>query len=63
MWEQYKKTLIGMQLMIAVMTAVAYVLMYRNWQPAAVFFVAMQICAVGGAYWAMHLRKRVPPLR
>ena len=58
MWQQYKKTAVGMQLTIAVITAGAYWTMYRSLVPALSFFVVMQVGAVFGAYWGMRLKKR-----
>jgi len=58
MWQQYKKTLVGMQVTIAAFTAGAYLMMYRSFVPAAVFFVVMQIGAVFGAYWGARLKSR-----
>jgi uncharacterized membrane protein YfcA len=58
MWQQYKKTLVGMQLSIAVMTGAAYMMVYRSLPPAAVFFAVMQVGAVLGAYWGARLKSR-----
>jgi hypothetical protein len=58
MWEQYKKTVVGMQLSIAVMTGASYMLAFRSLAPAAMFFAVMQIGAVFGAYWGARLRNR-----
>jgi hypothetical protein len=58
MWEQYRKTFVGMQVTIAAITGGAYFTMYRSFVPAAVFFVVMQSGALLGAYWGMRLKKR-----
>jgi hypothetical protein len=58
MWDQYRRTWMGMQLSIAVMTAAVYMLMYRAWQPAALFFLVLQAGSVAGAFWATRLRRR-----
>jgi hypothetical protein len=58
-WEQYKRTLIGMQVTIAAFTVGSYFVMYRSLAPALVFFTTMQIGAVAGAFWATKLKKRV----
>ena len=58
MWEQYKKTLVGMQAVIAVITGCSYLTMYRSLAPAAMFFVVMQVGAVFGAYWGARLKSR-----
>ena len=56
--QQYQKTLVGMQVTIAVVTTGAYLSMYRSWAAAAVFFTVMQIGAVLGAYWGARLKSR-----
>ena len=58
MWDQYKRTLVGMQLTIAAFTAGAYVMTYRSLASAALFFVVMQVGAVFGAYWGARLKSR-----
>jgi heme/copper-type cytochrome/quinol oxidase subunit 4 len=60
MWEQYRRTMIGMQLSIALMTLASYMLMYRHWQPALLFFITMQAGSVAGAFWATRLKRRFP---
>jgi hypothetical protein len=60
MWEQYKKSFVGMQLVIVLVTAAAFLGLYRAWQPAAQLFVILQIAAFTGAYWATRIRKRFP---
>jgi hypothetical protein len=56
MWEQYRKTLWGMQLVIAMITFIVYRGMH-HWVPSLVFFTTMQIAAVVGAMWATRLRR------
>ena len=59
MWEQqYRKTFVGMQATIVLITAGAYFGLYRSWQMAAVFFVTMQVASITGAFWAARIRKR-----
>lgn len=59
MWlDQYKKTFVGMQITIAIFTAVMYLAVYRQVAAAAVFFLIMQVGAVAGAYWGTKLKKR-----
>jgi hypothetical protein len=60
MWDQYKKSLFGMQAVIALDTAAAYLQIYRAWQPTVMFFAILQIASVAGALWAIRIRKRFP---
>ena len=58
MLEQYKKTFLRIQIVIAVVTIV--VLAWTHvWPLAALFFVTMQLGAVSGAMWGVRLRDRV----
>jgi uncharacterized membrane protein YfcA len=58
MWKQYKKTFVGMQLVICAITG--GVLAWRHlWDLAAMFFVTMQIGAVLGAMWGQRLKSKV----
>jgi uncharacterized membrane protein YfcA len=58
MWKQYKKTFVGMQLVIWAITG--GVLAWRHlWDLAAMFFVTMQIGAVIGAMWGQRLKSKV----
>jgi len=58
MWEQYRKTLLGMQIVICAVTAAVYINMGHRWFAALVFFVTMQISALIGAMWASRLKGR-----
>jgi hypothetical protein len=58
MWEQYKKTLKGMQIIIAAITAGIFVWSHL-WTVAAMFFVTMQFAAVVGAMWGQRLKEKV----
>jgi hypothetical protein len=58
MWEQYKKSLWGMQLVMALVSAVLYLRVYRAWQPTLVFYAVLQISSVLGVYWGLRLRQR-----
>jgi len=60
MWQQYKKTLVGMQLTIAAFTVAAYLMMYRAPLPAAMFFAVLQVDALLGAYWGARLKSKTP---
>ncbi len=55
MWDQYRKTAKGMQLVIGVVTC-SILIWSRIWGLAAVFFVTMQVAAVIGAMWAVRLK-------
>ena len=58
MWEQYKKTAQGMQVVMLVVTALVFIASH-DVVIAGVFLVAMQIAAVVGAMWASRLRKKI----
>jgi len=59
MWEQYKKTLIGMQIVIFAVTAGIYSKFGQQITVALAFFVTMQLSAVLGAMWAARLKGRL----
>lgn len=61
MWEQYRKTFWGMQLVIALVTLAVYLRFYQHWLPTLQFFVILQIAGVAGGYWGSQLKKRVQP--
>ncbi|MEO8904822.1 MAG: hypothetical protein ABI488_20555 [Polyangiaceae bacterium] len=56
MWEQYRKTARGIQIVIALVT-VAVLIWSRAWAVGGVFFLAMQVSAVLGAGWATRLHR------
>jgi len=56
MWEQYRKTAKGIQIVIAIVT-IAIVIWSHHLAAGAVFFVAMQLSAVLGAGWATRLQR------
>jgi len=56
MWEQYKKTALGIQLVIAAVT-LAVLIWSRVLVVGGVFFLAMQLSAVLGAGWATRLSR------
>jgi hypothetical protein len=57
MWEQYRKTFWGMQVVIASVTA--GILLWRHaWDLAAVFLITMEISAVLGAAWGGRLQSK-----
>ena len=55
MWDHYKKTFRGIQIVIWLVTLSVYVFFGRQWQQAATFFLFMQVSAVMGAVWAARL--------
>jgi len=62
MWlTQYKKTFVGMQTVIALITAAVHLGMYRSWGPTASFFLVLQGASLAGALWASRIKRRVDP--
>jgi len=62
MWmQQYKKTFVGMQTVIALITALVYLGMYRSWGPTLSFFLVLQGAALAGALWASRIKRRLDP--
>jgi len=60
MWmKQYKKTFVGMQTVIALVTAAAFFGLYRSWEPTLSFFLVLQGAALAGALWASRLKRRI----
>ena len=53
MWERYRKTFVGMQVLIGGVTLGA--LLVFGLMPAVLFFVVMQLSSVIGAVWAARL--------
>jgi len=56
MWEQYRKTAKGIQIVIAIVT-IAVTILTWHLAAGAVFFIAMQLSAVLGAGWATRLQR------
>jgi hypothetical protein len=56
MLEQYRKTAVGIQTVIALVT-VAIVIWSHHLAAGGVFFVAMQLSAILGAGWAVRLHR------
>jgi uncharacterized membrane protein YfcA len=58
MWEQYKRTFIGMQI---VMTAAAVLVFFAThyWPHSVGFFLVMQIGSALGALWGNRLRRKI----
>ena len=62
MWlKQYRKTFVGMQTVIALVTASVYYGLYRSWEPTFWFFFVLQGAAVAGALWASRIKRRLDP--
>ena len=59
MWEQYKRTLPQIQLLIAFATVGIYLSFHQLVVVAAIFFGAMQLGAVIGAMWAYRLKGKL----
>jgi len=62
MWmKQYRKNFVGMQAVIALITALAFFGLYRAWEPTLSFFFVLQGAALAGALWASRLKRRLDP--
>jgi hypothetical protein len=62
MWlKQYKKNFIGMQAVIALITAAVHVSLYRAWGPTLSFFLVLQGAAFAGALWGSRIKRRLDP--
>jgi hypothetical protein len=59
MLEQYKRTFVPTQLIIAIITLVVLVRTTHQWFVTAVFFFTMQVGALAGSLWAARLRRRL----
>ena len=57
--DQYKKTFLGVQVLIAAVTAWVYLGMTHWWASAAFVFLTMQVGGVAGALWAARLRRKL----
>ena len=58
-WEQYKKTFLGVQVLTAGVTAWVYLGLTHWWASTALVFLTMQVSAVLGAMWASRIRRRI----
>ena len=56
MWEQYRKTAVGIQIVIALVT-LAVMIWSRHLAVGGMFFVSMQLSALLGAGWAVRLHR------
>jgi hypothetical protein len=62
MWlKQYRKTFVGMQTVIALITVAVYLQMYRSLAPTLSFFFVLQGAAIAGALWASRIKRRLDP--
>jgi hypothetical protein len=59
MWEQYKKTFVGQQLVIAVISVMVFQLSHHLLVPTLAFFGMMQLGAFAGAAWGARLRRKI----
>jgi hypothetical protein len=57
MWDQYKRTLRSMQVVIAVVS-MAVLLWSHSWALAALFFCVMQLASAVGGLWAGRLKRK-----
>ncbi len=62
MWEQYKKTFLGMQIVMWLIAAGVLLSTHRLFA-AAVFLVVMQLGAVLGAMWGARLKSKLQGIR
>jgi hypothetical protein len=59
MWDQYKKTFLGVQVMAVAIALWVYFGMTHWWASAALVFLTMELGGLAGAAWANRIRKRV----
>jgi uncharacterized membrane protein YfcA len=59
MWNRYKRTFFGMQLMILLVTAAVYLFLGHNPSITLLFFIAMQVGNISGAMWGARLQSRL----
>lgn len=57
-FEQYKKTFWGMQVVIALACLMIWAISHSR-DLAGLFCVVMQVCALLGASWAVRLKNKV----
>jgi hypothetical protein len=56
MWEQYKKTAVGIQIVIGIVT-IGILILTRRFAAGGMFFTVMQLSALLGAGWATRLHR------
>lgn len=59
MWEQYRKTVVPMQLFILALCAAVLFFAKFHWLAVLLMFLIMQLGAVVGAWWAASLQRRI----
>jgi hypothetical protein len=59
MWQQYKKTFLGVQVIAGLSTAWVYFGLRMGLLAAGLIFLVMQVSAIPGAMWANRIRRRV----
>lgn len=62
MLDHYKRTFVGMQLVISIVTALVF-LVTHYWAQTIVFFLIMQLGSAAGAIWGNRLRRKLQPNR
>ena len=60
-WDQYRRTLVPMQLTILVFCALASFALHVPPAGILVLLVVMEICSVIGAAWGLRMRRRLTP--
>jgi hypothetical protein len=58
MLEQYKRTFVGMQMVIFLVTAGMFLLLQHDWALCLKFFATMQVASLMGATWGQRLKAR-----
>jgi len=58
MWDHYKKTFVGMQIVILAVTTLMLMLSHL-WTVALTFFAIMQAGSALGAVWGARLRSKI----
>ena len=59
MWQQYKKTFLGVQVLTVLAGAWVYFGLGSGLAPAALIVLTMEIGAIPGAMWASRIRRRI----
>jgi len=58
MWDHYKKTFVGMQIIIA-LVALTILRLSHLWTVTVTFFAIMQIGSALGAVWGSRLQRKI----
>jgi hypothetical protein len=59
MLDLYKKTFLGMQVVIFLITVGMFLVLQRDWVPCVKFFATMQVASIMGAVWGQRLKARM----